>query len=150
MGDRGDTTGWSEVTDEALRSCLLSRTRRVARVVTGIYEEELRPHGINAPQFSLLVLISRLDGATRSDIGRANNQERSTLSRNLQLLLENGWVKEKASEGRSKPIVVSSKGYKLLDEAAPAWRAAQVKARELLGKTGVSAIMKIAAGLPDE
>jgi DNA-binding MarR family transcriptional regulator len=135
---------WDDVTDEALHTCLLSRTRRVARVVTGIYDQELRPHGINAPQFSLLVIISRLDGATRSEIGRANNQERSTLSRNLQLLLENGWVTEKAGEGRNKPIVVSAAGHRLLDRAAPAWRTAQAKTRELLGTDGVAAVLKIA------
>lgn len=144
MSEGGDPIGWSDVTDEALRTCLLSRTRRVARVVTGIYDHELRPHGINAPQFSLLVLISRLDGGTRAEIGRSNSQDRSTLSRNLQVLLDKGWVTESAGGGRKKPIVVSPAGHDLLDQAAPAWRAAQVKARQLLGQDGVTSIMKVA------
>ena len=144
MSETDDPVVWSDVTDEALRSCLLSRTRRVARVVTGIYEQELRPFGLNAPQFSLLVVISRLKGATRSEIGRSNSQDRSTLSRNLQVLLDNGWVSETAGEGRRKPIIVSPEGYSLLDRAAPAWRAGQVKARKLLGQDGVQSIMKVA------
>jgi DNA-binding MarR family transcriptional regulator len=147
MSERTQHIRWSDVTDEATQTCLLSRTRRVARVVTGIYDEELRPHGLNAPQFSLLVLISRLDGATRSEIGRANNQERSTLSRNLQILLDSGWVTETAAEGRRKPIVVSPAGYELLDRAAPAWRAGQAKAKALLGRDGVASIMKVAEGI---
>lgn len=144
MTDAADPVDWSEIADEARRACLLSRTRRVARVVTGIYDQELRSHGLNAPQFSLLVVISRLDGATRSEIGRANSQERSTLSRNLQVLLDNGWVAETTGGGRRKPIVVSPEGYRLLDSAAPAWSAAQVKARKLLGQDGVASIMKVA------
>jgi DNA-binding MarR family transcriptional regulator len=147
MNHVADNLRWADVTDEATRTCLLSRTRRVARVVTGIYDEELRPHGLNAPQFSLLVLISRLDGATRSEIGRVNNQERSTLSRNLQILLDNGWVTETAAEGRRKPIVVSSEGFALLDRAAPAWRAGQAKTKVLLGQDGVASIMKVAEGI---
>lgn len=147
MSDVANPIRWQDVTDEATRTCLLSRTRRVARVVTGIYDEELKPHGLNAPQFSLLVLISRLDGATRSEIGRANNQERSTLSRNLQILLDNGWVSETSAAGRRKPVVVSPGGYALLDRAAPAWRAGQAKTKTLLGQDGVASIMKVAEGI---
>jgi DNA-binding MarR family transcriptional regulator len=146
----GRAVNWSDVTDEALHTCLLSRARRVARVITAIYDQELRPHGINAPRFSLLVLISRLDGATRAKIGRTNNQERSTLSRNLHLLLQHGWVTETTGAGRNKPIVVSPAGYRLLDRAAPAWRAAQVRTRQLLGREGVAAVMKIADDLASQ
>jgi DNA-binding MarR family transcriptional regulator len=147
MTEQTDDIRWSDVTDEATRTCLLSRTRRVARVVTGIYDEELRPHGLSAPQFSLLVVISRLDGATRSEIGRANSQERSTLSRNLQILLDNGWVTETAAGGRKKSIVMSPEGFALLDRAAPAWRAGQVKTKALLGLDGVASIMNVAEGI---
>lgn len=135
---------------EIAQNCLMTRTRRISRFTTNIYDHELRPHGVNAPQFSLLVLIAKLGGATRAEIGRANYQDRSTLTRNLALLLAEGWVEEKVSEigGRSRPIVLSQAGRELLASAAPAWRSAQAKAQALLGAEGVSAVLDVADSLP--
>ena len=134
---------------EIAQGCLLTRTRRIARVVTAIYEEALRPYGINAPQFSLLVLIAKLNGASRAEIGRANHQERSTLTRNLAILLDEGWIEEIAPKsGRSRPILLTDQGRDMLSSAADAWRSAQIKARQTLGDDGADAIAGVASRLP--
>lgn len=138
-----------DITNEITRNCLLTRTRRIARVITGIYDEEYRSFGINAPQVSLLVMISRLESASRAEIGRQNHQDRSTLTRNLQLMLSNGWIEEVAHEegGRKRAIVLTKAGKKLLNDVAPAWRAAQRRGKALLGESGAAAIKSIADGL---
>ncbi|WP_245254270.1 MarR family winged helix-turn-helix transcriptional regulator [Paraburkholderia sp. LEh10] len=82
------------VSNEIASNCLLTRSRQIARVLTAIYDEELRPFGINAPQFSLLVLIMELGPLSRADLGRKNHRDRSTLTRNLQPLIARGWVQE--------------------------------------------------------
>ena len=134
------------VVGEIARDCLMTRTRRISRIITNLYDQALRPYGINAPQFSLLVIIARLGAASRAEIGRANYQERSTLTRNLALLLGEGWVEEVASEGggRSRPIIISQAGRELLACAATAWRSAQEKAQQLLGEQGMSTIVSVA------
>lgn len=135
--------------NEVTGGCLMTRARRVSRVVTNLFDQELRPFGLNASQFSLLVLIARMDGASRAELGRANHQERSTSTRNLQLVLDQGWAEERVPEkGRSRPIVLSPAGRALLADAMPAWRSAQGKARRLLGNNGCAAIVDLAAGLP--
>lgn len=138
------------VMKEITASCLVTRARRIARVLTGIYDEQLRPFGINSPQFTLLVVIFRLGPASRSEIGRYNHQDRSTLTRNLQVLLSEGWVEEvaHAAGGRIKPIVLTTAGRDLLDRAAPAWRTAQGQAKAILGEAGAIAVMDIADHLP--
>ena len=137
---------------EITSSCLLTRTRRISRVVTNIFETELRPYGINAPQFSMLVLISRMGNASRAEIARENHQERSTSTRNLQLILSEGWAEEISDEtsGRRKPIRISQAGKTILTAAMPAWRTAQAKTKQLLGETGASAIGAMADSLPIE
>jgi DNA-binding MarR family transcriptional regulator len=136
---------------EVAQGCLLTRTRRISRVVTAIYDEALRPFGVKSPQFSLLVLIAKLKGASRSEIGRANHQERSTLTRNLASLLAEGWIEELVPEGgRRRPIVLTEAGQELLGSAANAWRSAHVKAGSLLGAQGVDAIVSTADRLPVE
>ena len=136
---------------EVVEHCLMTRTRRISRVVTSLFDQALRPYGLSSSQFSLLVLIARMNGASRAEIGRANHQERSTSTRNLQLVLDQGWAEEIMPEkGRSRPIMISKAGRELLAQAMPAWRAAQVKAKQLLGVDGASAIVQLSAGLPVE
>ncbi|WP_201372902.1 hypothetical protein [Ktedonobacter robiniae] len=40
------------VVGEITRTCLLTRTRRIARIITNMYDQALRPYAVNAPQFS--------------------------------------------------------------------------------------------------
>jgi DNA-binding MarR family transcriptional regulator len=147
--DKQRTSG-ENTSSEIIQSCLLTRTRQISRVLTATYDHELRPYGINSPQFSLLVLIEELGPISRSDLGRRNHQDRSTLTRNLQPLLEQGWVAEDLPEegGRARPLSLTKQGKALLHSAAPAWAAAQVKAKALLGEVGAEAIMGIAGELP--
>ncbi|WP_266182055.1 MarR family winged helix-turn-helix transcriptional regulator [Dyella humicola] len=145
------TEAVATIVQEVTQDCLMTRSRRISRVVTNLYDQELRPFGLSSSQFSLLVLIARMDGASKAEIGRANFQERSTSTRNLQLVLDQGWAEEIVPEkGRSRPIRISKEGRELLAQAMPAWRAAQVKANQLLGIDGASAIVQLSSGLPVE
>jgi DNA-binding MarR family transcriptional regulator len=140
----------NEVSSEIAQNCLLTRTRQISRVLTAIYDEELRPFGINSPQFSLLVLIMELGPLSRSDLGRRNHHDRSTLTRNLQPLISQGWVSEGVprGDGRSRPLSLTEQGEALLHCGASAWSAAQTKAKALLGEVGADALMGIAGELP--
>jgi DNA-binding MarR family transcriptional regulator len=129
---------------EITQGCLLTRTRRLSRLVTNTYDQALKSFGVNAPQFSLLVLISKFGPASRAEIGRVNYQDRSTLTRNLALLLAEGWVRETPTEGgRSRPIEISTKGRQLLALAAPAWRDAQAEVRNLIGEEAAAKILSV-------
>jgi len=138
-----------DLIEEVTRHCLLTRTRSISRVVTSIYDQALRSFDVNSSQFSMLVLIAKMNGGSRAEFARANHLERSTSTRNLQLLLDQGWVEELApTQGRSRPIVLSDAGRELLVTAMPAWRAAQQTAKKMLGKEGAAALLAIANGLP--
>lgn len=128
---------------------MLMRARLISRVITAIYDEQLRPFGIVSPQFALLVVISEIEPATRAEIGRYHHQDRSTLTRNLKIILSEGWVEEIQDEGggRGRPIVLTKAGRDLLRKGAPAWRVAQARAKALLGENGAIAIMDIGSGI---
>jgi DNA-binding MarR family transcriptional regulator len=135
-----------DVIGEISHACMLMRTRLISRVMTAIYDDALRPFGIGSPQFALLVIIGSLEPVSRADIGRYLHQDRSTLTRNLRLILSEGWAEEIQEEagGRSRPVGLTRAGRNVLREAAPAWRAAQSRAKALLAKEGVAAVMNIA------
>src|SRR5277367_844448 len=139
--------GGDDVIAEIGRTCTLMRVRLISRVITAIYDEELRPFGIVSPQFALLVIISEMEPATRAEIGRYHHQDRSTLTRNLKIILSEGWAEEIQDEagGRGRPIVLTKKGKVLMRSAEPAWRAAQARAKVLLGRDGVTAVADIAS-----
>jgi DNA-binding MarR family transcriptional regulator len=134
---------------EMARTCVLMRTRLISRVITAIHDEELRPFGITSPQFVLLVVIFQMEPATRIEIGRFHHQDRSTLTRNLKLVLSKDWAKEVQDKpgARAKPIALTKAGKDLLHSAAPAWLVAQTRAKTLLGTNGVIAVMDIANGI---
>ena len=140
-----------DVIAEMARMCLLMRTRLISRVIAGIYDEQFRPFGIGAAQFVLLVAIYKMEPATRAEIGRFLHQDRSILTRNLKLIISEGWVVEKQGlgDGRSRPLVLTTAAMGLLRKTEPAWHAAQAQAKALLGKDGVIAIVDIANRIMD-
>jgi DNA-binding MarR family transcriptional regulator len=137
---------------EMAQTCVLMRTRLISRVITAIHDEVLRPFGIKSSQFVLLVVIFKIEPATRAEIGRYHRQDRSTLTRNLKVILSEGWVQEIQNKagGRARPIVLTKAGADLLRNAAPAWRVAQEKAKALLGKDGVIVVTEIANGIMNQ
>jgi DNA-binding MarR family transcriptional regulator len=137
--------GDKDVIAEIGSTCVLVRARLISRVITAIYDQELRVFGIGSPQFALLVIIFEIEPATRAEIGRYHHQDRSTLTRNLKIILSEGWAAEVQDEagGRGRPIVLTPAGKDLLRKGAPRWRRAQARAKALLGKDGVVAVMDI-------
>ena len=135
--------------DEMGRSCLNMRARIASRVVTGIYDDELRPLGIQASQLNLLVAVAGMGPVRRTDVGRYMHLDASTLTRNLRVMETNGWIEEIAepSDGRGSPIRITTRAEALIAKAAPAWRSAQRKASNHLGKDGTAALLQLAAAI---
>jgi DNA-binding MarR family transcriptional regulator len=147
----------NDVIAEMASTCLLMRTRLISKVITGIHDEKLRPLGIGSAQFALLVVIYQIEPATRATIGRFQHHDRSTLTRNLKVILAEGWAEEiqyqadarTRPDGRSRPIVLTKAGKDLLHKAESAWRAAETQAKVLLGKEGELAVIEIANRIMD-
>jgi len=124
--------------------CLMGRARLLTRVLTGMYDDELRPFGLKATQLNLLVVVAQLGPVRRVDIGRLIHLDPSTLTRNLQVMLMNGWIEEVAEgdDGRGLPLQGTKLGKALLKDVAPAWARAQKKAEKLLGADGTAMLRR--------
>jgi DNA-binding MarR family transcriptional regulator len=134
-----------QLIDEISGECLLGRVRRLSRVVTSIYEEELRSFGLKPSQFNLLVLIARSGVIRRIDIGRRADLDPSTLTRNLAPLLNEGWIAEvvEGEDGRGNPLTITDKGLSLITSTRAAWRRAQRRARKTLGEGGAGLLLEL-------
>jgi DNA-binding MarR family transcriptional regulator len=116
-------------------TCLGYRTRKVARAVTRLYNDRLRPLGLNLTEMNLLAAIAAQGSVQPARLGRAMALEKSTLSRNSSRLVERGWVEVRDHpDGRGVLLTLTARGNKMLLRAVPAWKQAQQQAQSLVAE----------------
>jgi len=132
-----------DIAQQITANCLMGRTRYLSRVLTGIYDEEIRSLGVQASQVTLLATIAAYGPVRRSDLGRWLHFDSSTLTRNLRVMLAKAWIEEFPgdTDGRGLPLQVTAVGSRLLNGLGPAWHRAQSRAAELIGGEGRTAVM---------
>jgi hypothetical protein len=84
---------------EIARDCMASRVRRLERLLTRIYDDAIRPHGLTGSQLELLVALQLIGKTTAAAVGRRLELEKSTVSRNLARLVA------AAERPRSPPVM---------------------------------------------
>ena len=130
---------------EVLRDCVATRLRMANRVVTKVYDDALRPHGLKVTQLAMLVVAEDRGLIRQSQVGAELQLDDSTLSRNLERMRANGWLEGVPGEdSRVHSYRLTAAGRVLLERVIPAWRAAQERAKGLLGDGGVRALRRFA------
>ena len=137
------STDQPSIVDQISSGCLLGHWRKVNRILSGIYEAEMRDRGLKSSQLNLLVAVAKAGPVRRIDLGKRLHLDPSTLTRNLQVMLKQGWIEEKLDEEdqRSARLKITTKGRKLLESIAPAWKRAQARARQMLGNEGAALVL---------
>jgi DNA-binding MarR family transcriptional regulator len=134
--------------DRIASDCIAVRVRLINRVVTAIYDEALRPHGFRVSQGNILVAVARSGEARPAGICRLLRLEKSTLSRDVEVMKGKGWLEsDPPAGGRNQVIRVTASGLDLLTRSQPAWESAQSEARLLIGEAGVDSLKQIATKL---
>ena len=126
------------------KACIADKFKLLNRVITNLYDEALRPIGITTSQMNILVVTAKYGEVSPSQVASWLHMEKSTLSRNVRLLRNTGWIETIPGSGRSHKLRVTSKGAAILNEGLPLWERAQRKASSLLGDDGVKEVMRIA------
>ena len=133
------------VAAEVLRDCVATRLRMANRVITRVYDSALRPCGLKVSQMAMLVVAAERGVIRQSEVGAELQLDDSTLSRNLERMRANGWLEEVPGEdSRVHSYRLTAAGRALLERVIPAWRAAQERAKGLLGDAGVRALRRFA------
>lgn len=126
----------SEIEQSSLISCLCAQTRRVDRLLNRIYDDALRPLGINTMQKSLLTNIGRFpEGIDAAVLSERHAFDRSTLTRNLTMLEKMGLVAVSKNEldRRKRDVNLTDAGRAVVTASEPLWRDAQRQVVEALG-----------------
>ena len=110
-----------------LAGCSCNMMRKSARKITQFYENSLREAGIKPTQFSILAALANTGPIQLSQLADRLLLERTSLTRNLNVLERNTWIDIQPGEedSRQRVVSLSRNGYKQLDLAIPYWQKAQ-------------------------
>lgn len=126
----------TEPLDVTFDNCLLLGTIRAARVLMRRYDNMLKIHGITVVQFAVLIEVRRRGGGTIHAIAEHLDMERSTLTRNLDILVRRGLVAKKAAaRGNGKACFLTDAGETLLTALIPTVQEKRNELRARLGET---------------
>lgn len=130
------------------RECIAVRVRLINRVISSLYDEGLRPFGLRISQANILSALANMGEARPADVSRALRIEKSTLSRDLDLLRKKGWVEAiDPAAPRLSAVRITREGLRLITKITPAWEETQDRVSALIGPAGAKALGDIAERL---
>src|SRR5713101_5155353 len=126
--------------------CACQNLRRVTRLVTRIYDQELRKTGIEITQFGLLTALAIVGEANQKSLSAGFAMDSTTLTRTLALLRRQGWIHVRSGKDRRERVFrLTEAGKKRITVAQPYWQAAERRLRKTLGPSGWKQMQTIVA-----
>jgi len=117
--------------------CACQNLRRLSRVVTRIYDQELRTAGIEIAQFSLLTALAAVGEANQKRLSAGFAMDSTTLMLTLGLLRKQGWVRARRGKDRRERLFsLTGAGRRQMAMAQPYWERAERRLRKELGDAG--------------
>jgi DNA-binding MarR family transcriptional regulator len=116
------------------RECTCFNLRKATRVVTQVYDDAMRPTGLRVTQFSLLAHTYAMGPVPLTRLAEAMVTDRTTLARNLEPLVKEGFLRiEDGEDRRSRIISITDNGLGKLTEAYPLWKRTQDEVKKTMG-----------------
>lgn len=123
-----------QLNSDVAGTCACHKMRAAARKITRRYNDALKPAGIKATQFTILVSVGLNEGATLTALSGEMAMDRTTLSRNLGPLERQALIEIcDDGVGRARSARLTAKGVRAMETALPLWRKAQRSLRRSLG-----------------
>lgn len=117
--------------------CACQNLRRLTRLVTRVYDQELRKAGIEITQFGLLTALGLAGEANQKTLSAGFAMDSTTLTRTLALMLREGWIEVRPGKDKRERLFRLTKvGKKQIAAAQPYWEDAERRMRKKLGAAG--------------
>lgn len=114
--------------------CACQNLRRLTRIATRIYDQELRKAGLEITQFGLLTALATTGEVNQKRLSAGFEMDSTTLTRTLGPLRKKGWVQVKPGKDRRERLFSLTRGGKRqIAEAQPHWELAEQRLRQELG-----------------
>jgi DNA-binding MarR family transcriptional regulator len=123
-------------------ACLTHGLMRAARSVARGFEAEAADLGITAPQFTALARLSFMGPMTVSQIAAVVDADRTTMTRNLAVMAQKGWITEGKPEDRRERVwQLTEAGQQVVMQVMPVWQAWQARLVDRLGPEAATGLM---------
>lgn len=134
---------------DTFTGCLASAIRQADRLVASVFDDRLREVGLRGTQVSLLGTLAKMDRPSQRELAEATHTDTTTLSRNLERLVERGLASrvDCARDKRVRRYELTDDGRALLLEALPHWQAAQRDVSDRLGADVCEVLRQLSASL---
>jgi DNA-binding MarR family transcriptional regulator len=114
--------------------CACANIRRLSRLVTRLYDAELRDSELEVTQFGVLSALNRLGEASHGQLARGLGMDSTTMTRVVAVLERRGWVaRRQGHDRRQRLYVITAAGQRQVEAAKGAWRRAQERLSNVLG-----------------
>lgn len=124
-----------QLTTGEARRCACATIRRTDRILTQFYDEILAPSGLYITQFTTLATLAEAAPVTINRLAEIMGMDRTTLSRNLELLAKQHLVRlEEGQDRRMRLVLLTQEGEQALRRAWPLWQEAQARIERALGR----------------
>ena len=121
------------------RGCTNLKLRQLTRRVSQHYDRIVGAAGLKTTQYSLLSHIARLGPIRPGDLAEKMEMDASTLTRNLQPMVSNGWIEVgPGPDGRSRWVTATPAGRDKREEGLRQWKRAQLALNARLGEARVA------------
>jgi len=140
-------TSQTDTTDyRAAAGCFCLSSRQAARKITRLYDSYMQNAGMRATQFTILSQLLLRGEMPIGQLATVLSMERTTLTRNLGLPEQKGWISLRAGDDpRSRMITITAQGQAAVRRAFPFWVEAQAHVGRLLGDDGQAALKVLAS-----
>jgi DNA-binding MarR family transcriptional regulator len=128
-------------------TCVAVRARLISRTISRTFDAVLRPFGVSTAQMNIMVAVQFMQQTTAKEISTELALEKSTVSRNVQIMITKGWLHEAPELGRKKRLTVTDAGRSLLDDLSEPWAGAQAQVINKIGDINVAALNDTATRL---
>jgi len=126
------------------QECTNLKLRQLTRMVTRHYDHYVAQAGLKNTQYALLSYVVGLGPIRPGDLAKRMQMDASTLTRNMQPLVNQGLLNIGAGhDARSRLVEATEAGHAKRAEGQRAWKQAQAALNERLGAQRVAALHEL-------
>lgn len=136
---RKESTSAAAAVGVAPTGCSSLKLRQLSRRVSQHFDRIVGVAGLKTTQYSLLSHLVKLGPVRPGELAAQMEMDASTLTRNLQPLVAQGWAEVgPGADGRSRCVVATEAGRAKRAQVQGEWKRAQLALNERLGADRVA------------
>ena len=124
-------------------TCTCGELRKAARAITLLYDNAFKSSGLLSTQLGVLDVICNTESIRITELAEKQGMDRTTLTRNLSVLVKQGYVKiTSGNDQRTRIVTATHKGRSAVAKAIPLWNDVQFKVKQEMGENSWHDLMQ--------